>query len=94
MPEAQIILNSTDAALTVIREGGGIGMLPTYLSHPYVVSGELVPILDGEQTVRHNILAFWTESRRGNPNVRAFLNFLDDIFPNPTPWNTFYGDEK
>lgn len=58
-------------------------MLPTYLSHPYVVSGELVPILDGEQTVRHNILAFWTESRRGNPNVRAFLNFLDDIFQIP-----------
>ncbi|WP_037223152.1 hypothetical protein [Rhizobium rhizogenes] len=36
---------------------------------------------------RSHISAYWPESRRGNPNVKAFVGFLAEIFPNPTPWD-------
>lgn len=87
VPEAKLIANSTDAALAMIRSGGGIGILPSYIAHPYLKSGELVHILKENRIARNDIVAFWPESRRGNPNVRAFVDFLAEIFPDPTPWN-------
>jgi len=29
----------------------------------------------------------WPESRRSNPAVRAFVGFLQEIFPSPAPWD-------
>ena len=87
IPDAQLIANSTDAALAMIRAGGGIGILPSFIVHPYMMSGELLPVLNQFYIVRNDITAFWPESRRGNPNVRAFVNFLSEIFPDPAPWN-------
>jgi hypothetical protein len=34
------------------------------------------------------ITALWPESRRGSPNVKAFLALLDEIFPSPAPWDS------
>ncbi|AIC29778.1 hypothetical protein IE4771_PB00043 (plasmid) [Rhizobium etli bv. mimosae str. IE4771] len=39
---------------------------------------------------RHHITALWPESRRGNPNVKAFVGFLAELFPEPTPWDTAF----
>ncbi|GKV92308.1 LysR family transcriptional regulator [Pectobacterium carotovorum] len=89
IPDAHILVNSTDAALTVIREGGGIGMLPTYLAYDYHMRGELIPVMIGFHSVRMDIIAFWPESRRGNPNVKVFLDFLSEVFPEKAPWNSF-----
>jgi len=86
-PDAQLTANSTDAALAMIKSGGGIGILPSYIVHPHVMSGKLIPVLSEYYIVRNDISAFWPESRRGNPNVRAFIDFLGEIFTDPAPWN-------
>ena len=33
------------------------------------------------------MIALWPESRRGNPNVKAFLTFIGEIFRTPAPWD-------
>lgn len=95
LPDAAIVVNSPEAALAILKNGGGVGMLPSYLSSKYVDSGQLIPVMPEYWTIRHHITAFWPESRRGNPNVRAFNNFLSEIFPDPAPWNLrFFASEK
>ncbi|WEJ85001.1 LysR family transcriptional regulator [Kluyvera intermedia] len=87
-PEATLSVNSTDAVLTFILNSGGIGMLPSFIADSFVHKGELVPIMQECWVARNDITAFWPESRRGNPNVRAFMDFLASVFPENTPWNT------
>lgn len=86
-PETTLSVNSTDAVLTFILNSGGIGMLPSYIADSFVHKGELVPVMQDYWVARNDITAFWPESRRGNPNVRAFMDFLTSIFPENTPWN-------
>ncbi|MHC2088899.1 hypothetical protein [Methylobacterium sp. CM6244] len=50
--------------------------------------GPTILIVEDDHAVdRHAITALWPESRRGNPHVKAFLGFLREIFPTPTPWD-------
>lgn len=91
-PDAAISVNSTDAVLAFIRSGGGIGMLPSFIANSYVASGELVPVMQDYWVARNDITAFWPENRRGNPNVRVFMEFLQSVFPDPTPWNTRFSN--
>lgn len=91
LPTASIVVDSTDAAVAAIAGGGGIGLSPTYIAAPYVARGEIVPVLTEHCVDRHNITALWSESRRGNPNVRAFVDFLLGIFPDPAPWDEALG---
>lgn len=69
-------------------------MLPTFLATQHVASGELVPVMPERRTVRHNITAFWAESRRRNPNVHVFSNFLKEIIPTSAPWNQSFDMNK
>lgn len=87
LPTASIVVDSTDAVVAAIAGGGGIGLSPTYIAAPYVARGEIVPVLTEHWVDRYNITALWSESRRGNPNVRAFVDFLLEIFPDPSPWD-------
>ena len=73
--------------MTVLAAGGGICVSPPYILAPYVARGELLPILSRFAVQRSNITALWPNSRRGSPNVKAFLTFLGEIFPSPTPWD-------
>jgi DNA-binding transcriptional LysR family regulator len=57
-----------------------------------VVRGELVPVLPQFVMERFPINALWPESRRGSPNVKAFLEFLSEIFPSPAPWDQVIAD--
>ena len=86
-PAAGITVDVGDAVVAVVAAGGGIGISPTYVAAPHVVRGELVPILTRFAAKRSSIAALWPESRRANPNVRAFLTFLDEVFPMPPPWD-------
>jgi DNA-binding transcriptional LysR family regulator len=54
---------------------------------PYVRRGELVPLLSEFLRPRSSITALWPESRRGSPNVKAFIAHLSDVFAPPTPWD-------
>ncbi|UWU24243.1 LysR family transcriptional regulator (plasmid) [Rhizobium sp. CB3060] len=87
IPNAATILDNSDAVAAVVVAGGGIGISPTYIAAPYLKRGELMPVLKDFAVDRSSIAAFWPESRRGNPNVRAFVSFLEEIFPTPTPWD-------
>ena len=87
IPNAVTILDNSDAVASVVAGGGGIGISPTYIAAPFLENGTLVPVLKEFAVDRSHISAYWPESRRGNPNVKAFVGFLAEIFPNPTPWD-------
>ena len=87
VPEARIVIDSSDGVAAVLAGGGGIGITTTIVAAPYVRRGELVPVLSQHATSRSDIMAIWSESRRGSPNVKAFVAFLAEIFPSPTPWD-------
>ena len=86
-PSAGIIVDEGNAVMTVLAAGGGICVSPPYIAAPFVTRGELVPILTRFAVQRSNITALWPNSRRGSPNVKAFLTFVGEIFHSPTPWD-------
>ena len=87
MPDAAITTDVSDAVAAVMAAGGGIGISPTFAAAPYVERGLLVPLLRGYFVPRSTITALWPEGRRANPNVKAFVGFLTDIFPADPPWD-------
>jgi len=86
-PHAGIVADFSDAVAAVLVAGGGIGISPTYIAAPHVARGALVPVLQDFAVDRSVFTALWPESRRGSPNVKAFLAFLDEVFPSPAPWD-------
>ena len=91
-PEHGIVADGSDAVAAVLVAGGGIGISPTYLAASHVKLGTLVPVLHAFSVQRSVITALWPESRRGSPNVRAFLALLDEVFPSPVPWDVLIAD--
>jgi DNA-binding transcriptional LysR family regulator len=88
VPQAGIVIDSSDAVLAALAAGAGIGISPTYLTASHIRAGLLVPVLVKFAVERASITALWSESRRSSPNVKAFLNFLYEVFPSPTPWDS------
>lgn len=86
-PNAGLVMDVSDAVVAALAAGGGIGLSATYVAAGYVRRGELVPVLHAFTQDRFPITALWPESRRGNPNVKAFVAFLSEAFPSPTPWD-------
>lgn len=83
-PDPRITVDASEGVAAVLVAGGGIGVSPTYLAASYVERGLLVPVLREFAVTRSNVTALWPESRRGSPNIRAFLAFLDKVFPSST----------
>ena len=79
-PPARIVVDSSDAVATIVANGGGIGMSPTYVAAGLVERGLLVPVLTEYSAVVNDITALWLDSRRHNPVVRAFVAFLAQRF--------------
>jgi DNA-binding transcriptional LysR family regulator len=86
-PDAAITVDVSDAVAEVLAAGGGIGMLASFIAAPYVERGLLVPVLNEFSVDRSVITAVWPESRRASPNVKAFVSFLQEVFPSPAPWD-------
>ncbi|WP_413207136.1 LysR substrate-binding domain-containing protein [Rhodospirillum sp. A1_3_36] len=80
VPSAGIIADVSDAVLAALAAGGGIGVTATFLAAPYVKRGELVPVLSDFAVEHPKITALWPENRGSNPAVRAFLDWLVDVF--------------
>ena len=87
VPEARIVIDTSEGVAAVLAAGGGIGITTNVVAAPYVRRGELVAVLPQHATDRSQIAALWSESRRGSPNVKAFVAFLSEIFPTPAPWD-------
>ena len=86
-PPSWAIANTSDAIAELLASQGGIGISPTYVAARYVARGELVPVLSEFAIDRAPITALWPQSRRNNPNVRAFLGFLEEVFPAQPSWD-------
>lgn len=80
-PDAAIVVDVSDAVVEVLAAGGGIGMAASWIAAPYVERGLLVPVLEPYTIERSQITAVWPESRRASPNVKAFIAFLEEVFP-------------
>lgn len=78
VPPSPIIVDASEAVLSTIAAGAGIGMATSFMATPWVRRGELVPVLADFAVERHNITVVWPESRRTNPAVRAFLGMLTE----------------
>jgi DNA-binding transcriptional LysR family regulator len=70
-----------------LASGAGIGISTMYFAAPFVRRRELVHGLHDFAYDRLHLHAVWPESWRSNPAVRAFVGFLQDIFPSPAPWD-------
>lgn len=80
VPSSGVIADASEAVVAMIAAGAGIGMSTTFMAVPWVKRGELIPVLSDFSVERHNITAVWPESRRTNPAVRAFLDYLIELF--------------
>ena len=87
VPDAAITTDVSDAVAAAMAAGSGIGISPTFVAAHYVERGLLVPLLRDYFVPRSAITALWPESRRTNPNVKAFIGFLTEIFPTDLPWD-------
>lgn len=79
-PSGGLSVDASEALVSMLAAGGGIGMAATFVTAPYVARGELVPVLPRFGVLRDNITALWPASRRTNPAVRAFLAMLHERF--------------
>lgn len=89
-PDAAVVVDASDAVAEVLAAGGGVGMLASFIAAPYVERGLLVPLLSEFAVDGAPITAVWPASRHASPNVKAFLSFLEEVFPSPVPPATAY----
>ena len=80
VPASMIVVDASEAVITAVAAGAGIGMAASFMAAPWVRRGEMVPVLSEFAVERHNVAAIWPQSRRTNPAVRAFLDMLTEHF--------------
>lgn len=90
--DAWLVADVSDVVAAVVIAGGGIGIMPTYLGANHVRQGLLVPVLAQFAVDRSTITALWPESRRSNPNVKAFIELLGELFAAPPWWDVCIAD--
>lgn len=80
-----LAMNNGDSVLQTVLAGGGLAMLAAFMAGEHVKSGKLVTLL--EEYVREDvpIYAVYPSGRHLSPKVRAFVDFLVDLY-NPTPY--------
>ncbi|WP_343463070.1 LysR substrate-binding domain-containing protein [Pantoea sp.] len=76
VPSSTVIVDASDAVIAAIACGAGIGMAASFMADSGVRDNRLVPLLTDFTVKRHNVWALWHESRRANPAVRVFLDYL------------------
>lgn len=78
LPPSAMVMDASEAVLTTIAAGAGIGMAASFMAASWTERGMLIPVLSEFAVERHNLTVLWPESRRTNPAVRAFLDMLFD----------------
>lgn len=80
-----IAMNNGDSVLQTVLAGGGLAMLAAFMAGEYVKNGKLVTLL--EDYVREDvpIYAVYPSGRHLSPKVRAFVDFLVELYT-PTPY--------
>jgi DNA-binding transcriptional LysR family regulator len=79
-------VNNSEAILEALREGVGIGRLPTFVAGPDLKAGNLVQILDSYHIPDHVFYAVFPERQYLPAKVRAFLDFAIEYFGGDRPY--------
>jgi DNA-binding transcriptional LysR family regulator len=79
-------VNNSEALLEALREGVGIGRLPTFVAGPDLKSGRLVKLLDSHRIPDHTFYAVFPEREYLPAKVRAFLDFAIEYFGGDQPY--------
>ena len=79
-------VNNSEALIEALRQGIGIGRLPTFVSGPDVASGRLVQVLKNYQMPHNTFYAVFPERQYLPAKVRAFLDFAIESFGGDEPY--------
>jgi DNA-binding transcriptional LysR family regulator len=79
-------VNNSEAILEALREGVGIGRLPTFVAGPELKGGNLVRILESYHIPDHIFYAVFPERQYLPAKVRVFLDFAVEYFGGDQPY--------
>jgi len=79
-------VNNSEALLEALREGIGIGRLPTFVAGPDLKSGKLVRVLESYRIPDHTFYAVFQEREYMPARLRAFLDFAIEYFGGDQPY--------
>ncbi|MFT4607374.1 MAG: DNA-binding transcriptional LysR family regulator [Gammaproteobacteria bacterium] len=79
-------VNNSEAILEALREGVGIGRLPTFVAGPDLKAGNLLRVLDSFNMPDHIFYAVFPEREYLPAKVRAFLDFTVEYFGGDQPY--------
>ncbi len=71
-------VNSAAAALDMVLQDMGIGLIPAYAINSHLTSGRLTPLLLEYQTTQLGIYAAYAQQRYLATKIRAFIDFMVD----------------
>src|SRR5699024_1178607 len=71
--------------------GRGIGLLPSFISAPDMLAGQLVPVLPTYSPKGTAVHAVYPHARHLAPKVRVFIDFLVERFGPQAPWDQGLG---
>lgn len=80
-------LNHGDAILRAAINGGGIAMLSRFVVGRHIAAGTLIPLLDDFLEEDIPIYAVYPSGKHLSPKVRAFLDFLLEIYGTTPYWD-------
>ncbi len=86
--ESGFHVNNGDAMEVVARGGVGIALLPAFIVHQSIKSGELVRILQDFDLGCDPVSAVYPHNRHVSAKVRTFVEFLVEQFRRDVPWQT------
>jgi len=79
-------VNNSEALLEALKEGIGIGRLPTFVAGPELKSGKLVKLLEAYRVPDHTFYAVFPQREYLPAKVRAFVDFATSYFGGDQPY--------
>ena len=79
-------VNNSEAILMAIKEGVGVGRLPTFVAGPHLKSGELIDLFPSHHIPDHTFYAVFPERQYLPAKVRVFLEFAIEFFGGDEPY--------
>ncbi|KFG94945.1 hypothetical protein GQ56_0123260 [Burkholderia paludis] len=76
----RLVVNDMIAIAEAIREGAGIGWMPSFLAERTPQAEALVPVLPDLKPASMPVFAVFPRRRSASPKVRAFVDFLVEAF--------------
>lgn len=79
-------VNNSEAILTSIVDGIGVGRMPTFVAAPFLRTGQLIKLLPQYRIPEHTLYAVFPERKYLPAKVRVFLEFAMEHFGGDEPY--------